>query len=214
MRDMQESMGGMDIPDSGFSRESLDNLSSNRLANMAQQEAKMSKRGKSKLRNKQSRGFAFDMKTPILLLAVVGVVGFLGVQQGWFGGIQNSIGSMLSGITSGGGKGGNDQESRDNETLAEATKLADTYHYSDARKLLEEYNTKYGLTPKLESKLDEIYIQIGKYNAKHGKKKQAVAEFNKVPEDSPHFDEAQQLIQKYSKKSSNKRSSRRRGRRR
>ena len=108
-----------------------------------------------------------------------------------------------------------EQEERDTKVLAEATDLAKSYHLTKAKKLLEKHNQDYGLTPQLEDKLDEIYIQIAKYNAKKGKKSTAIKELKKVPSHSSHFDEAKELINKYSKKSKKRRrSKRRRGRRR
>ncbi|MEZ4537395.1 MAG: hypothetical protein R3D26_20705 [Cyanobacteriota/Melainabacteria group bacterium] len=200
------------MPDSPYSLESLESISTNRLAHMAEAEAKSAKRSSSRLRSKQS-GLGFDIKTPLLVVAVLGLVGFLGVSQGWFG----SVGSMLSSITSGAGGGGKDAAAaRDEEVLAEATELADKWQLSKARELLEKYNSEVGLTPKLESKLDEIYIAIAKYQAKKDNTAAAIKELKKVPKDSSHFNEAKELIDQYSSKksSSSSRRSKRRSKRR
>ena len=197
------------MPDSPYSLESLESISTNRLAHMAEAEAKSAKRSSSRLRSKQS-GLGFDIKTPLLVVAVLGLVGFLGVSQGWFG----SVGSMLSSITSGAGGGGKDAAAaRDEEVLAEATELADKWQLSKARELLEKYNSEVGLTPKLESKLDEIYIAIAKYQAKNDNTAAAIKELKKIPKDSSHFDEAKELIDQYSSKKSSSSKSRRSKRR-
>lgn len=197
------------MPDSPYSLESLESISTNRLAHMAEAEAKSAKRSSSRLRSKQS-GLGFDIKTPLLVVAVLGLVGFLGVSQGWFG----SVGSMLSSITSGAGGGGKDAAAaRDEEVLAEATELADKWQLSKARELLEKYNSEVGLTPKLESKLDEIYIAIAKYQAKKDNTAAAIKELKKIPKDSSHFDEAKELIDQYSSKKSSSSKSRRSKRR-
>ena len=199
----------------GFSRESLDNLSGNRLAKMAEEESKAGKRGSNKLRSKQGRGIGFDIKTPLLVVAVLAVGGFLGIQQGWFAGAQKMVTDMVAGFGSGGDSKTSEQDERDAKVLAEATELASSYHLTKAKQLIEKHNEAYGLTPQLEDKLDEIYIQIAKYNAKKGKKTTAIKELKKIPESSSHYDEAKELIKKYSKKTKKRRrSKRRRGRRR
>lgn len=198
------------MSDSPYSLESLESISTNRLAHMAEAEAKSSKRTSNRLRSKQS-GLGFDIKTPLLVVAVLGLVGFLGVSQGWFGG----IGSMLSKMTSGAGGGGKDAASaRDEEVLSEATELADKWQLSKARDLLEKYNSEVGLTPKLENKLDEIYIAIAKYQAKNDNTAAAIKELKKVPKDSSRFDEAKELIDQYSSKKASSRRSKRRSKRR
>ena len=195
-----------------YTMESLDNLSGNRLAQMADMEAKSARRSSNRLRSKQGRRFNFDIKTPILVVAVLGLVGFLGIKQGWFG----AVGTQISGVLSNLGKGGDSGDSsaaRDAEVLAEATELAGKWQLSKAKAVLESYNTEVGLTPEMESKLDEIYIGIAKYQAKHNNNDAAIKELKKVPKDSSHIDEALKLIKEYSSsKSSSKKRSRKRSR--
>ena len=187
----------------GFSSRDLEDLSSNRLQQMAELEAKRAKANTGRSL-REAQGYPAD---PRKIIAIV-VVGVVVVAAIFF---QKPILEMFNSM---GQPSKEADAARDAKLIAEVDELVKGGKLTDAKELLENEDKARGLTQELWDKLDTIYIQLARYHyEKAGRQKVAVTLLERINTQSSKFQEAQQLIKEYKKPKSTKKKSRRRKRR-
>ncbi|MBX9722533.1 MAG: hypothetical protein K2X81_14135, partial [Candidatus Obscuribacterales bacterium] len=147
----------------GFSREELEQINNNKLAYLAQAEAA---RNKGNLRGRQN-SIAINPSYVIsgVLVIVIGIVGYFGFTQNWFGGMFGNSGSQTKELS---------VSERDAKVSQEVDEMMKSGQIKKAITTLQDYNDKYeGLTADLESKLDKAYIALAKHHASTGDNGQA-----------------------------------------
>jgi hypothetical protein len=182
----------------GFSREELEQINNNKLAYLAQAEAA---RNKGNLRGRQN-SIAINPSHVIsgVLVLVIGIVGYFGFTQNWFGGMFGNSGSQTKELS---------VSERDAKVSQEVDEMMKSGQIKKAITTLQDYNDKYeGLTADLESKLDKAYIALAKHHASTGDNGQAAEVLKNVPSTSKHFAEAQKLLKKFKGGKSGRRKSR------
>ncbi|MBX9692723.1 MAG: hypothetical protein K2Z81_10090, partial [Cyanobacteria bacterium] len=175
----------MDMPQENISVQELERLSTSRLQQMAEMEAK-GRQTRQQMRSK-SMGPSIDAGKIAAIVAVI-VVGVAGIF------FREPILKMVAG-------GNNGDVQRDAQVLAKVDELEKSGKLADAMKYLESEEKDRELTQELWDRLDTIYFKLAKYYyEKAGQQQVAISLLEtKINSQSPRFGEAQKLIQEYKK---------------
>ncbi len=173
------------VQQENVSVQELERLSTSRLQQMAEMEAK-GRQTRQQMRSK-SMGPSIDPGKIIAIVAVIAV----GVAGIFF---REPILKMVAGGNSG-------DVARDTQVLAKVDELEKSGKLADAMKYLESEEKDRELTQELWDRLDAIYFKLAKYYyEKAGQQQVAISLLEtKINSQSPRFGEAQKLIQEYKK---------------